>query len=158
MLRTSDPRSALQALDGLAIRNANRGDSRESIRDSRESIRRKTYFHNVRAIRAIRLKPAIRYFFSLPKRDSQKRVQFGDPETIRENQVIRANLRIDSRESGHLSCNTGKGSEMWLGRAAKSKHRGRLTRGQQEGDGQNSFAFWRKFKGNTIRGNKTESL
>ena len=30
-------------------------------------------------------------------------VQFGNPETIRENQAIRANLRIDSRESGHLS-------------------------------------------------------
>ena len=30
-------------------------------------------------------------------------VQFGNPETIRENQRIRANLRIDSRESGHLS-------------------------------------------------------
>ena len=27
-------------------------------------------------------------------------VQFGNPETIRENQAIRANLRIDSRESG----------------------------------------------------------
>ena len=25
---------------------------------------------------------------------------------IRENQAIRANLRIDSRESGHLRCNT----------------------------------------------------
>ena len=30
-------------------------------------------------------------------------VQFGNPETIRENQAIRANLRIDSRESGHTS-------------------------------------------------------
>ena len=33
----------------------------------------------------------------------EARVQFGDPETIRENQAIRANLQIDSRESGHLS-------------------------------------------------------
>ena len=33
----------------------------------------------------------------------KKRAPFGDPETIRENQAIRANLRIDSRESGHLS-------------------------------------------------------
>ena len=43
--------------------------------------------------------------FSPPKRDSQKKkeVQFGNPETIRENRVIRANLRIDSRESGHRS-------------------------------------------------------
>ena len=49
-------------LDGPAIRNANRGDSRESIR--RKTIRRKTlsYFHNVRAIRANRLKPEIRTF------------------------------------------------------------------------------------------------
>ena len=40
--------------------------------------------------------------FSPPKRDSQKGVQFGKPETARKNQAIRANLRIDSRESGHL--------------------------------------------------------
>ena len=40
--------------------------------------------------------------FSPPKRDSQKGVQFGNPKTIRENQAIRANLWIDSRESGHL--------------------------------------------------------
>ena len=33
---------------------------------------------------------------------SAKGVQFGNPETIRENQAIRANLRIDSRKSGHL--------------------------------------------------------
>ena len=32
----------------------------------------------------------------------KKGVQFGNRETIRENQAIRANLRIDSRESGHL--------------------------------------------------------
>ena len=32
----------------------------------------------------------------------KKGVQLGNPETIRENQAIRANLRIDSRESGHL--------------------------------------------------------
>ena len=38
------------------------------------------------------------------KRDSQKKgVQFGNPETIRENQAIRANLRIDPHESGHPS-------------------------------------------------------
>ena len=34
----------------------------------------------------------------------KKVVQFRNPEMIRENQAIRANLRIDSRESGHLSC------------------------------------------------------
>ena len=32
----------------------------------------------------------------------KNRIQFGNPETIRENQAMRANLRIDSRESGHL--------------------------------------------------------
>ena len=36
-------------------------------------------------------------FFGAPKRDSQKGVQFGNPA------AIRANLGIDSRESGHLS-------------------------------------------------------
>ena len=34
--------------------------------------------------------------------DCGARVEFGDPETIRENQAIRANLRIDSHKSGHL--------------------------------------------------------
>ena len=29
--------------------------------------------------------------------------QFGNPQTIRKNLAIRANLQIDSRESGHLS-------------------------------------------------------
>ena len=33
----------------------------------------------------------------------KERVQFGNPATIRENQAMRANLRIDLRESGHLS-------------------------------------------------------
>ena len=42
-------------IDGPAIRNANRGDSRESIR-------RKPHFHHVPAIRANRLKTAIRNF------------------------------------------------------------------------------------------------
>ena len=48
--------------------------------------------------------PAIRLLTPPPPgRDSQKKgVQFGNSETIRENQAIRANLRIDSRESGHL--------------------------------------------------------
>ena len=30
-------------------------------------------------------------------------LKFGNPATIRENQAIRANPRIDSRELGHLS-------------------------------------------------------
>ena len=83
--------------DGPAIRNANQDDSRESIR------REKPIFFNVWAIRANRLKPTIRKCL-VPKRDSQGGgVQLGNPETIRENQAIRAHLRIDSRESGHQS-------------------------------------------------------
>ena len=44
-------------------------------------------FHNVRAIRANRLKPAIRkILISPPKRDSQRRGSVREPETIRENE------------------------------------------------------------------------
>ena len=81
------------------------GDSqRESGRfDSHESIRRKTPSFIVSG-RFARIASNLRFaIVSPPKRDSQKKgVQFGDIETIRENQAIRANLRIDSRESGHL--------------------------------------------------------
>ena len=63
------------------------------------------YFHKVRAIRASVGSNLRLTIFGPTKRDSQKKgVWFGKPETIRENQAIRANLRIDSRESGHLSC------------------------------------------------------
>ena len=80
------------------------GDSQsESAQFARIDSQKNPYFHNVRAIRRNRLKPADSQCFSPLKRDSQKGVQFGNPETIRENQTIRANLRIDSRESGHLS-------------------------------------------------------
>ena len=41
--------------------------------------------------------------FSPARAIRKKGVRLGNPETIRENQAIRANLRIDSRESGHLS-------------------------------------------------------
>ena len=57
----------------------------------------------MRAIRANRLKPAIRRFWPPEARSAKTGVQFGNAKTIRENQAIRANLRIDSRESGHLS-------------------------------------------------------
>ena len=51
------PEHESRILDGPAIRNADRGDSHESIR------RKPLFnFHNVRAIRANRLKPAIRNF------------------------------------------------------------------------------------------------
>ena len=70
-------------LDGLAVRNAKRGDSHESIR-------------------ANRITSNLRFAICSPtKRDSQKRgpgsCSSGNPETIRENQAIHANLRIDSR-------------------------------------------------------------
>ena len=73
-------------LDGLAIRNANRGDSRESIR------RKPRIFIMIE--RFARIASNLRFaVFSPSKRDSQNavRVQFGNPETIRENQAIRAN-------------------------------------------------------------------
>ena len=89
------------------------GDSQhESGRFARIDSQTKPYFHNVRAIRANRLKPAISNSYPPPppKRDSEKKgnraIQFGNPETIRENHAIRANLRIASRESGHLSWRT----------------------------------------------------
>ena len=65
-----------------AIRNANRGDSRESIH-------RNPCFQNGDSQ------------FLAPRNAIRKRgVQFGNAETIRENQAIRANLRIDSCELG----------------------------------------------------------
>ena len=85
-----------------------RGDSqRESGRfapiDSPESIRRKILiFITFERFEQI----ASNLWFALFSPQSairNKGVQFGKPETIRENQAIRANLRIDSRESGHLS-------------------------------------------------------
>ena len=57
----------------------------------------------MRAIRANHLKPAIRNFQPPEARFAKKGAQFGNPEAIRENQAIRANLRIDSCESGHLN-------------------------------------------------------
>ena len=95
-------RHAKNSIDRPAIRKANRGDSRELIRANRFAEKnKKNYFHNVRAIR---LKPAIRIFCP-PKRQTQKKeVQLTSAtlKMTRENQAIRANLRIDSCESGHL--------------------------------------------------------
>ena len=69
---------------------------------TRESIRRKTPIF-ITCERFARIASNLRFaLFSPPKRNSQKEVQFGNPGTIRENQAIRANLRIDSGESGHL--------------------------------------------------------
>ena len=84
----------LTHLDIPTIRNANRGDSRESMR--------RTTPYSITCQRFARIASKLRFaIFSPPNRDSQKRgFSSGTPETIRENQVIRANLRIDSRESG----------------------------------------------------------
>ena len=59
-----------QNLDGPAIRNANRSDSRESIRVNR--FTGKPYVHNVRAIRANRLKPTICKFLRPETRFAKK--------------------------------------------------------------------------------------
>ena len=64
-------------LDGLAIRNANRGDSSESIRANR--FAEKTNFHNVRAIRTNRLKPAIRNFLAPQSAIRKKRGSVWQP-------------------------------------------------------------------------------
>ena len=91
-------------LDGPAIRNANRGDSRESIHTNRftenplfsECASDSREWHQTCDSQVLAPRSAIR---------KKKGVLFGNPETvIRKNQAIRANLQIDSRESGHLRC------------------------------------------------------
>ena len=73
--------------------------------DSRESIRRKTSIFTTFE-RFARIASNLRFaIFSPPPpeaRFAKKGVRFGNPETIRENQAIRSNLQIDSRESVHL--------------------------------------------------------
>ena len=49
-------------LDGRAIRNANLGDSHESIRADRFAEKEKTYFHNVLSDSSESHRPAIRIF------------------------------------------------------------------------------------------------
>ena len=79
------------------------GDSqRESGRFARIDLQRKKQLFYARAIRTNRLKPAIRSSFFAPQSAIRKAgVHFGHPETIRRDRVMCANLRIDSRESGH---------------------------------------------------------
>ena len=59
---------------------------------ARIDSQKKTYFHSVHS-QCLAPGSAI----------GKKGVQFGNPEMIRENRAIRADLRIDSRESGYLS-------------------------------------------------------
>ena len=54
---------------GPAIRSANQGDSRTSIRATWLAAKLRAYFHNVRMLRTNRLKP----IFSALRRDSQER-------------------------------------------------------------------------------------
>ena len=73
----------MRRLVGPAIRNANRGGSHKSIRTNGVTEnKKKNYFHSVRAIRANRLKPAIRNFKPPRGAIRKKVVQFGNPETI----------------------------------------------------------------------------
>ena len=71
-------------------------------RFARIDSQKKPYVHNVQAIRANRLKTAIRNFRRRETRCAKKAVQFGNPEMIRAKQAFCANLQIDSRESAHL--------------------------------------------------------
>ena len=89
-------------LDGPAIRNANRGDSPESTRANRLA-EKKTIF--ITFERFERIASNLRFaILSSPKCDSHKKK--GSAEAIGANQAIRANLQLDSRESGHLSACT----------------------------------------------------
>ena len=86
------------SLDGPAIRNAIRVNRFARIDSQKTPI-------FITCERFARILSNLGFAsFSPTKRDSQKKgVQFGNrsPETIRENQAIRANLRIDSRESAN---------------------------------------------------------
>ena len=64
-------------LDGPAIRNANRGDSGECF--ARIDSQKKNYFHNVRAIGANHLKPAIRNLKPPEERLAKKRGSAREP-------------------------------------------------------------------------------
>ena len=77
-------------LCGPVIRNATRGDSRGSIR-------RKTPSYFMTCERFAQIASNLRFASFLAPRSAIRK------KRVRENQAIRTNLRIDSRESGHLS-------------------------------------------------------
>ena len=92
----------LRNLDGQAIRNANRNDPRESIRENR--FAENSYFHNVRAIRANRLKDSR---FSAPKRDLQKRGSVREPSCAsRESSNSYESANRFARIGPRVSCKT----------------------------------------------------
>ena len=83
------------------------GDSqRESGRFARIDSQKNPIFMTFERFARIASNLQIAMFETPEARFAKKGVQFGNPETIRESQAIRANLRIDSRESGHLSLGT----------------------------------------------------
>ena len=69
---------------------------------------------------------AVLWVFSLffPKTARKRR---SGPETIRENQALRANPRIDSRESGHLSIRRLEEAVVVSGVFSKQQPKGPLT-------------------------------
>ena len=90
------------AFDDPVIRNANRGDSRESIRRKKPIFITCERFARIASNLQFAIfspPPPPRSLSALPKNG----VHFGKPETIREQQANRTNLRIDSRDSDHLS-------------------------------------------------------
>ena len=87
------------------VRNANRGDSRESV--SRESIRRETPV-SITCERFAHESPQTcdSPFFAPPPRSAIRKeggFSSGTLKRFARIRAIRANLRIDSRESGNLS-------------------------------------------------------
>ena len=75
---------------------------RELIRANRFADKKNLFLYCafISCERFARIASNLRFaIFSHPQLDTQKGVQFGNPETIRENQVIFANLRMDSRDT-----------------------------------------------------------
>ena len=73
------------------------------------------YFHST-CKRFSRIVSNLRFgIFGPPSVIRQEGVQFRRSETIRKHQVICANLRLDSRESGHLRCCNATSLKQMLG-------------------------------------------
>ena len=117
-------KQTLRILDGPAIRNANRGDSCKI--HSRESIRRKkNYFHDVRAIRTNRLKPA-------ETRSARKRDSVREPSSdLRESSDLCESANRFARV-GHLSMEWLEGwNRMLSGTEFQNSEKGRKEKPKQ---------------------------
>ena len=102
------------------IRNPDGGDWRESIRANR-CDEEKLFSERASDSRELPQTSDLQFLTPPPRSPIRKEgVQFRNPETIRENQAIRANLRIDLRESGHLSSEIA--IEFWHSRWASKSH------------------------------------